>query len=171
VGSGRGCRGCWAPEMPTDKGQTGPLGDEVDLRPVLASEDRIRAGQVPLFRRPYVHRVDRTSRPVQLASGAEFVQDQAVQLGPDPGLGPLGEPAMSRRPGRPELCGGQLLPRPSRCRQEHDGASTSRSPCRRRPPPCGRNGACVTTRRNNSHNFRHQPLNDPCHDQQPTQPK
>ncbi len=31
-------------------------------------------------------------------------------------------------------------------------ASTSRSPCRRRPPPCGRDGASGTTRWNNSHN-------------------
>lgn len=32
------------------EGQTGPLGDQVDLRPVLAPVDRIRTCQVPLFR-------------------------------------------------------------------------------------------------------------------------
>ncbi|MGW1025736.1 sigma-70 family RNA polymerase sigma factor [Streptomyces sp. NPDC002577] len=31
-------------------GQTGPLGDQMDLRPVLAPVDRIRTCQVPLFR-------------------------------------------------------------------------------------------------------------------------
>ncbi len=30
-------------------------------------------------------------------------------------------------------------------------ANTSRSPCRRRPPPCGRDGASGTTRWNSSH--------------------
>ena len=32
------------------QGQTGPLGDQVDLRAVLAPVDRIRARQLPFFR-------------------------------------------------------------------------------------------------------------------------
>lgn len=41
-------------------------------------------------------------------------------------------------------------------------AGTSRSPCRRRPPPCGLDDASGTTRWNNPPRFvRHQPLNSP----------
>ena len=42
------CR--FAPEMPTDKGKTGALRDQVDLRAELAPVHRIRTCQVPLFK-------------------------------------------------------------------------------------------------------------------------
>jgi hypothetical protein len=70
-----------------------------------------------------VHRVDRAPRPVQLTTGSEFVEDQAVELGPHPGFRPLGETPVSRRSGRPELRGRHLLPRAARGRHE-DQAGT-----------------------------------------------
>ena len=38
-----------------------------------------------------VHRVDRMARPVELATGTDSVEGQAVQLGPYSGIRPLGE--------------------------------------------------------------------------------
>lgn len=62
------------------QGQTGPLGDQVDLRPESACVDRIRTCQIPLYRaRMFTGSVaqrDRSSSP-----RAEFVEDQAVELG------------------------------------------------------------------------------------------
>jgi hypothetical protein len=61
------------------------------------------------FQSPHVHRVDRTPRPVQVPAGAQLIQDQAVQLGADPGPAPLAKPTVSVRPRRAERRG-QLLP-------------------------------------------------------------
>ena len=140
------------PRDPDGQGQTGPLGDQMDLRPVRAPVDRIRTRQAPPFQGPHVHRVDRAPRPVQLAAGSEFVQDQAVQPGPHPGLGPLGEPAVRRRPGRPERLRRQLLPRAARRCHENDRRQHLAVTVSARPPPWGRVGASGTTRWNSSHN-------------------
>jgi hypothetical protein len=79
------------------------------------------------FRGPHVHRIDRAPRPVQVSgraqfvvSGrAQFVQGQAVGLGLHPGLAPLGEPPVGRRPGRSEWRR-QLRPRAPRRGHEDD---------------------------------------------------
>lgn len=62
------------------------------------------------FEGPEAYRVDRAPRPVQLAPGAEFVQNQAVELGPHPGLGPLAEPPEGGDT-RQAKCWWQLVPR------------------------------------------------------------
>ncbi len=75
-----------------------------------------------------------------------------MEPGPHLGLASLGEAAMGRRPGRPETRW-QLGPGAPGGRDEHDlAASTSRSPYRCRPPPCGRTGATGTTNWNGSPN-------------------
>ncbi|RUP65557.1 hypothetical protein SSPNP10_24940 [Streptomyces sp. NP10] len=150
------------------QGQTGPLGDQMDLRPVLAPVDRVSDPSGPLFQSPHAHRVDRTPGPVQVTARAEFVEDQAVQLGPHPGFRPLGEPAVSRSPRRTERCGGNLLPRASRCRHEHDRGQhltvTVTAPT-----------ATLRPRRHLRHHslkqlLPHQTLNNPHHVQQRTEP-
>ena len=93
------------------QGQTGPLSDQMDLRAVLAPATGLRPVSSLSFQRPHVQRVDRGPRPVQLAAGAELVEDQAVEFGPHSGLGPLGESPVSRRSRRTERRGRQLLPR------------------------------------------------------------
>jgi hypothetical protein len=57
---------------------------------------------MPPFDGPQADRVNRASRPVQFAAGAEFVQDDAVESGPDPGPTPLGETPIDRLPARTE---------------------------------------------------------------------
>lgn len=52
--------------------------------------------------------------------GAELVEHQTVETGPHPGLRPLGETPVSRRPRRPERSSGHLLPRTARRGHEHD---------------------------------------------------
>lgn len=79
----------------------GPFSDQVDLRAAFASVDRIRNLSGPPFQGSHVRRVDRAPRPVQIAAGAPFVEDQAVQFGPHPGLRPLREPPVSSRPDGP----------------------------------------------------------------------
>lgn len=108
-----------APEMPTDKGR--PVRSVIRwiFEPYLPRSTGFGPVRSP-FSGPHVHRVDRAPRPVQVAAGAEFVQDQAVELGPYPGLRPLGEPAVGCRSGRPERRLRQLLPRAARGRHEHD---------------------------------------------------
>lgn len=78
----------------------------------------------PPFQGPHVHRVDRAPRPVQGATSAELVQDQAVELAPHSGSAPLSEPPVSSRPGRPEDRG-QLPPPAARRGHEHDGRKRS----------------------------------------------
>lgn len=91
AGSAPGCRGGWRPRSPRTgaDGRPGPLGDQVDLRTVLAPIDRIRACQLPFFQGPHVHRVNRAAGPVQLAAGAALVQDQAMELRLHPGFRPI----------------------------------------------------------------------------------
>ena len=96
-------------------GRTGPLGDEVDLRPVLAAIDKF--GFVSsAFDGPHAHRVNRAPRPDQLSSGAELVQQDPVQLGPHPRGAPLGEAAVQRLPGGAETGGN--------CRHAHPVVAT-----------------------------------------------
>lgn len=56
----------------------------------------------------------------QLAAGTELVQHRAVELAPDPGPAPLGEPPVRGRPGRAEARR-QLAPRAAGRGHEHDG--------------------------------------------------
>jgi hypothetical protein len=97
----------------------------------------------PPFHRLYVHGVHRAPRPIQVALRAEFMQDQAVEHGPETGLAPLDEAPVHRRSGWPEHV--------RVCRQVHPdaatsriAASTSRPPYRPPPPPCSRVGATGT---------------------------
>lgn len=99
------------------------------------------------FRGPHIHRVDRATGPVQLAAGAELVEDQAVELGPHSGLRPLRKTAMGRRSRRTERRSGQLLPRAARGGHEHDrgvgvvpaaGAGGAFAAAGRWPPPAWR---------------------------------
>jgi hypothetical protein len=132
------------------QGQTGPVGDQVDLRALLAPVDRIRTRQLPPLRArmltesiahrdqstsPRAPSSSRTSR-CSLAQTLALVHSvkRRCAVGPD---GPN--------------TGGS-------CAQVHPlvatkmiAASTSRSPCLRRPPPWGRVGASGTTRWNSSH--------------------
>ncbi len=64
-----------------------------------------------------------------------------MELGPYPRPGPLGRAPMSCGSQRPERRGSDLLPCTSRRSHEHHRSQHLRSPCRRRPPPCGRDGA------------------------------
>ncbi len=99
---------------------------------------------------------------VQLAAGTEFVEDQAVELGPHPGLRPLREPPVGDRAGRAERSRRQLLPGTTRCRHEDD---------RRQHFPVAVPTPTTTLRprRRLRHHpleqlpqlVRHQPLNDP----------
>jgi len=87
--AGPGCRGCWPPRSP-GQGQPCPVGDQVDLRPFLAPVDRIRTCPVPL-RGPACSPSRSRTATRQLTAGTELLQDQAVELRPDPSPGPLGE--------------------------------------------------------------------------------
>lgn len=69
----------------------------------VASADQTRTVTL-LWRHPH------PSGPVQLAARTEFVQEQAVELGPHPGLAPFGEPPVGRRTRWSERRG-QLPPR------------------------------------------------------------
>jgi hypothetical protein len=100
------------------EGQTGPLGDQVDLRALcLCLQDSDLSG--PPFQGPHVHGVDRTTGPVPFAACTQFVQYQSVELGPHPGLAPLSESPVSRRPRRSERRR-QLPPCASRRGHEDD---------------------------------------------------
>ncbi|OKJ99439.1 hypothetical protein AMK26_25690 [Streptomyces sp. CB03234] len=81
----------------------------------------------------------------------EFVEDQAVELAHTLAFDHSENRRWAVAPDGPNDAEGNC------CQVQPDvatntiAASTSRSPCRRRPPPCGRDGASGTTRRNNSH--------------------
>ncbi len=167
-GSGPGCRGRWRPRS-RRTGQTGPLGDQVDLRAVLAPVDRIRTCQVP-FSGPACS----PSRSRTATSPAH--RGSRVRRGPGgaacpPGLRPLREPPVGGRPGRAERRRRQLLPGTTRRGHEHDRGqhlpvavptpTTTLRPRRRlRHHPLEQLPQLV----------RHQPLNDPHHDPQNTEP-
>lgn len=102
------------------QGQTGSLGDQVDLRAVPAPVHRIPTHQVPPCPSPQFHRVDRAPRPVQVASGFQFVEGKVVEFGPDLGLRRLGKPAVGCRAEWSECSRGQLLPGAAGRGQEHD---------------------------------------------------
>jgi hypothetical protein len=58
--------------------------------------------------------------PREATPGTEFVQDQAVDFGPHPGLGPLGEPPEDGDPGQAEAWR-ELVPGAARGGHEDDG--------------------------------------------------
>ena len=110
------------------------VDDEVDFRSLSC---RGRSDPVPSaapFEGPDADGVNRAPRPVQLTPGTELVQDQAVQLDPHPGLGPLGEPAEGCHARQPEAWW-QLFQVQPEVATKMMAASTSRSPRRRCPPP------------------------------------
>lgn len=126
--------------------QTGAFRNQVDLRAVLAPVDRIRTCQVPLFRarmftESIAHR-DQSSSPRAPCSSRTRRWSLAHTLAFDH--------CENRRwavaPDGPNDAEGSC------CQVQPDvatntiAASTSRSPCRRRPPPGGRDGASGITR-------------------------
>lgn len=71
------------------------------MRWILIPSCHGRSDSVPSaapFEGPDADGVLRAPRPVKLAPGAEFVQNLGVELGPEPGLGPLGEPPEGGHP-------------------------------------------------------------------------
>lgn len=109
----------FAAEIPIERGR--PVRSVIKwiFEPFLPRSAGFGPVKSPL-RRAHVHRVDRAPRPVQLASGAGFVQDQAVEFAPHTGLAPLGEAAVRSRPGRAEAR--RQLPPRAACRgHEHYG--------------------------------------------------
>lgn len=119
----------------------------------------------PLFQGSHVHRVDRAPRPVQLAADTEFVEDQAVELGPRSGLRPLREPPVARRSGRTERRRLQLL-LPGTTRRGHDDDRGQYFPVTVPTPTTAlRPRRCL--RHDPLQQFpqlvRHQPFNDPHH--------
>ena len=85
-----------------------------------------------------------------------------MQLGPHPGLGPLGKPPVGHGPGRPERRGGHLPPRAPGGRRGHD---RGRHPTVTVPTPTTALGPRWRLRYHPLEQFpqliRHQPLNNP----------
>lgn len=133
--------------------KSGSVGDEVDLRSVsLAATGRIRSGQQPPLRARTLTESMAKRDQSKVPLGAEFVQDDPVETGPDPVLDRAGKAPVDRRPCQPEQRR-NLPPCATRRGHEHNRGQTLTIP---RPPtatPCGRAiTVSGTTRRNNSHN-------------------
>jgi len=133
------------------EGQTGPLRDQVDLRPLLAPVYRIRTCQLPPFRaRMFTESIaqrDQSSLPRAPSSSRtrrwSLAHTRALlhSLNRRWAVGPEGpNEGGNCRQVQPDVATKMIA------------ARTSRSPYRRRPPPCGREGAGGTTRSNSSHN-------------------
>lgn len=121
---------------------------EVPHPPVL-----IVFNHIGTFCSPHADGVDRATRSVQFPAGTEFVEDDAVEAGPDPGPAPPGEASVDRLPARTEHRR-QLSPGAARGRCEDDRGqcfAVTRS-------TLGHHTAEVwtsvggTTRRNDTHN-------------------
>lgn len=131
---------------PDGDGQTGAFSDQVDLRPFLAPVDRIRACQVPPFRarmftESIAHRLQSSSPRAPSSSSTRrcsFAHTRALVH------------SVNRRcavaPDGPNDGEGNCCHVHPDVATNTIAASTSRSPCRRRPPPCGLVGAGGTTR-------------------------
>lgn len=105
-----------APEMPRDSGN--PY--QSVTRWIFDARLQRSVGFGPV--RSPLHRPDADGlapRPVQLTSGPEFVQDHAVEPGPDPVRAPLDEPPVDRLPGLVERRR-ELPPRTARNGHEND---------------------------------------------------
>ncbi len=131
--------------------QTGPLSDRMDLRAFLAPVHRIRTCQLPPFRaRMFTESIaqrDQSSAPREPSSSrmmrCSLAQTRAVlhSVKRRCAVGPDGPKAGGNcRQVQPVVATKMIT------------ANTSRSPYRRRPPPCGRAGAGGTTRWKSSHN-------------------
>ena len=79
-----------------DQRDTIGVGEDMDLRAVLASIDRAGTGQRAPFR-PHVRGVEDCGGPVQVPAGAEPVEDAPVQFVEYPGCRPGGEATMCGR--------------------------------------------------------------------------
>lgn len=155
----------------------GPNHDVVEASAMTPRPCRPRSGLTgsrppdPLSHRSPVHGVDRTTRPVELVSGSDPLEDQAVEIDPHSGFRPLREASMSCGSRRTEGRGRQLLPCTARRRHEHDRGQ--HFPVTVAPTP-----TTLRPRRNLWHHalkqfpqvIRHQSLNDPHHDEQPIEP-
>lgn len=96
-----GCRACWHRRCPeTVAARSGPWSGESSIPTCRGQSDSVRS-RAP-FCRPHADRVDRAARPVQLTTGTELVEDDAVQPSPDPGPAPLRKASIDRGPGRTE---------------------------------------------------------------------
>jgi len=91
------------------------------------------------FERAHVGAVDRAPVQVQLAEGAQLVQQQRVQGRPDAGRGPVAQPPPAGHPGAADQRRGQLVPGDAGLEHEHDagqcGPVTDRSTTRIAMPP------------------------------------
>ena len=151
-----------APEMPTRQGQTGPFGDQVDLRPYLPRSTGFGPVRSP-FSGP-------ACSPSRSRSGTSPVR-RGRRARPGPGGGacahtralrPLGETPVGGRARTARTTRRQLLPRAARRGHEHDRGQHLPVTV---PPPA----AALRPRRRLRHHpleqlpqlIRHQPLNDP----------